>query len=84
MNYAVDWAAEARNTLATIWIGSTDRQAVTVAQARIDRLLALDPLANGTPVSEGLYAIDVHPLRALFEVADTERLVKVVSLGELA
>jgi hypothetical protein len=84
MTYSVDWAPEARATLATIWMKAADRQAVTAAQARIDRLLTANPLGNGTPVSEGLYAIEVHPLRALFEPPDVRRLVWVVSVSELS
>jgi hypothetical protein len=84
MSYTVHWNAAARNTLATIWIGSGNRRAVTAAQTRIDHLLASDPLRNGTPLSEGLYVIEVHPLRAVFEVDDTGKRVKVISVGELA
>jgi hypothetical protein len=50
----------------------------------MDRLLAADPWGNGVPVSEGLYAIEVPPLRALFEIHDAAKFVKVVSVGELA
>ena len=84
MSYNVDWDIPARQTLAAIWIKAANRRAVTAAQARIDRLLAADPLRNGTPLAEGLYVIDVHPLRAVFEVADTHKRVKVVSVSELA
>lgn len=83
MSYIVDWEAPARATLATIWIRAANRQAVTTAQARIDRLLATDPLGHGIAISEGLYAVEVHPLRALFEIAETEKCVTVVSVGEL-
>ena len=61
MSYTVDWDAAARATLATIWIRAANRQAVTAAQARIDRLLAADPLGNGAAVVEGLYAVEVYP-----------------------
>ena len=84
MSYDVRWNASTRNTLATIWIGSANRRAVTAAQARIDRLLAADPLRNGIPLSEGLFFIEVHPLRVVFEVDDTNKTVRVVSVGELA
>jgi hypothetical protein len=84
MSYTVNWETPALNTLATIWIRAVNRRAVTTAQARIDRLLSVDPLDNGVPVSEGLYAIEVHPLRALFEVLEASKSVKVVSVGELA
>lgn len=83
MSYNLDWEASARNTLATIWIKATNRRAVTAAQARMDRLLATDPLRNGTPLSEGLYVLEVHPLRAVYEIDDTHKTVKVVSVGEL-
>jgi hypothetical protein len=83
MNYFVTWAPDALNALAAIWIRAPDRRAVTAAQARIDHLLASDPLANGTHVSEGLYAINVPPLRAQFEIPDGGQLVRVVSVREL-
>ncbi len=84
MSYNVIWEAPALNTLATIWIRAANRQAVTAAQARIDHLLAANPLGNGIPVSEGLYAIEIGPLRALFEVIEASKSVKVVSVGQPA
>lgn len=84
MSYTVNWEAPALSTLAAIWIRAANRRVVTAAQARIDRLLAADPLGNGIPVSEGLYAIEVRPLRALFEIIDSAKSVKVVSVGQLA
>jgi mRNA-degrading endonuclease RelE of RelBE toxin-antitoxin system len=84
MRYNVDWDISARRTLAAIWIKAANRLAVTVAQDQIDRLLEANPLGNSKPVSEGLYAINVHPLRAVFEVDDSTKSVMVVSVGELA
>jgi hypothetical protein len=84
MTYSVVWDFDAISTLAEIWIQAADRARVTAAQARIDSLLGVNPLAAGTPVSEGLYAIQVYSLRALFEVDESDRLVRVVSVGELA
>jgi hypothetical protein len=84
MRYNVDWNISARRTLAAIWIKAANRLAVTAAQDQIDRLLAANPLGNSNPVSEGLYAINVHPLRAVFEVDDSTESVMVVSVGELA
>ena len=80
MTYSVDWAPDALSALATTYLQAPDRRAVTAAQARIDQLLATDPLGNSTPVSEGLYAIDEPPLRALFEVSVPLHWVKVVSV----
>ena len=84
MNYSVDWEDDALATLAVIWTGTPNRQAVTAAQTEIDRLLASNPLAHGRPSSEGLYAITVPPLHAQYEILDANRSVKVVSVSELA
>ena len=83
MSFTVNWSDDASDTLATIWMRSADRNAVTKAQAAIDRLLAANPLVNGTPLAEDLWAIEVHPLRAVFEVDVGNPSEKVVSLGEL-
>ena len=83
MNYSVYWNDDALDTLATIWTQSADRGAVTKAQATVDRLLTANPLVNGAPASEGLWAIEVHPLRVQFEIDISNRAVKVVSVGEL-
>ncbi len=83
MTYDVDWGSDPLSVLATIWMRHPNHRAVSAAQRRIDRLLAADPHGNGTPVSEGLNAIEVPPLRALYEIDDVRQIVKVVSLSEL-
>jgi hypothetical protein len=84
MNYAVHWEPQSLSNLATLWIrAGPQRQAVTAAQVRIDELLGNDPLGNSSPLSEGLYAIEVHPLRAVFEVDETARLVRVLTVNWL-
>jgi hypothetical protein len=83
MNYRVSWDLNPITTLARIWLQAVDRNAITAAQARIDHLLHSDPLGNGVPVSEGLYAIQVHPLRVLFEIDSARRRVRVVGVGLL-
>ncbi|HYT95229.1 MAG TPA: type II toxin-antitoxin system RelE/ParE family toxin [Gemmataceae bacterium] len=82
MSYTVDWSDDALDSLADIWTQSADRRAVTDVSTAPDRLLAANPLVNGTPLSEGLWAIEVHPLRALYEV-HANRSVKVVAVKEL-
>jgi hypothetical protein len=82
MSYSVDWTPAARSQLAGIWVQHVShRQAITAAQARIDRLLAADPVRNGNLLSEGLYTITVPPLRAVYEISDANRLVTVVSVN---
>jgi hypothetical protein len=43
MKYTVIWKPAAEQKLADIWLQSTDRQAVTDAADRIDRLLKYSP-----------------------------------------
>lgn len=83
MTYAVDWTEDALTALATIWLGSAHRQAITAAQASLDRQLASHPYAGSRVVSEGLYSLDVPPLRALFEVNDAQHVVTIVAVREL-
>jgi mRNA-degrading endonuclease RelE of RelBE toxin-antitoxin system len=84
MTYAVDWTPQAISQLADFWLSYVHlRQAITSAQDRIDILLASDPQGNGQHQSEGLYAIEVHPLRAAFEISDEKGIVTVVGLGVL-
>jgi hypothetical protein len=84
MNYTVNWTDEAQFSLAAVWMRAVDRWAVTAAQTTVDRLLATDPLRNGTHVSEGLYALEVDPLRVQFEVSEGNRVVTVVSVRLLS
>ena len=83
MNYPVVWTLTATELLTDIWTGAADRQAVTDAEGRITYLLGLDPMGNGVSVSEGLYAIEVLPLRALFEMPGGRRFVRVVFVKKL-
>ena len=83
MSYTVKWEPDPVSTLSEIWLEAADRKAITAAQARIDRLLASDPLANATFVSEGLYGMNAEPLRVLLEISIPKRVVKVVSVGLL-
>jgi hypothetical protein len=84
MSYSVNWDEDALSALAAIWVLATDRPAVNKAQESIDRLLAGDPLANGAPLKEGLFALEVPPLRALFELSTEEKSVRVVSVRPLS
>jgi len=83
MNFTVDWTEEALEAVADIWMRSPTRAAVTAAQAAIDRRLAADPVGHAIPVSEGLYAFEVHPLRVQFEINTHEHVVTIVSVREL-
>jgi hypothetical protein len=82
MTFQVNWNDAALNMLAAIWMRSLDPDAVTRADASINRRLQTDPLGTGYSVSEGLYAIEEPQLRVFFEVAENARVVSVVAVRE--
>ena len=77
IRYTVVWLRDAIDDLGEIWLAPQDRNAVTVASAKIDRDLASDATAKGKPLSEGLRVYDAPPLRAVFSVSDPDRKVEV-------
>ena len=83
MNFIVDWEDDARDDLAIAWMAAStlERNAITVAQDHIDRLLATNPQGNGWPLSEGLFATEFPPLRVLYEIFDDVHKVKVVAMN---
>ena len=78
--FTVQWEKLVLGALADIWIDAPDRQAVTQAEAAIERLLERDPLNAGEHLSEGLYRLDVHPLRVFFTVDTDKALVQVTGV----
>jgi hypothetical protein len=48
--FTVVWSPDAITALAGIWLNSSDRAAVTLAAANIERLLHNDPMLHGVPV----------------------------------
>ena len=81
--YTVDWSPQALRSLATAWLNARDRQAVTQAEARIDALLAADPLGNGRHLSEGLYILSVPPLVVFSSVDPARRAVEITDVTAL-
>ena len=79
MRYTVIWDDEQLDQLAACYNAASDPNAVSAAQHRIDQLLRTSPLMNADPESEGLFSLQVPPLRVIFEVVDADRLVRVVA-----
>jgi hypothetical protein len=80
VRYTVVWARAALAQLAACYNAAPIPNAVTAAQHRIDQMLNADPLLNADPEPEGLYSLNVPPLRVLFEVSDADCLVRVVAV----
>jgi hypothetical protein len=75
--FTVEWLPLAQDELARIWIYASDRNAVTTAQARADRLLQTDPVGNGQHISEGYYRIHVPPLIISYTIDEDQNQVEV-------
>jgi hypothetical protein len=76
MRYPVVWTKFALARLTDLWLQAADRNAVTVAQHRIDRLLCVDPHTRGVPFF-GDRALFVPPLRVRFSINRMDMIVEV-------
>src|SRR5205823_1881356 len=68
--YTVEWPPAAADELTRIWLQTSNRPAVTAAQAQGDRLLARDPHGNRRLLSADLYQIDNSPLAISSTIED--------------
>ena len=75
--YTVVWLKSVQNDVTTIWLESSDRNAITAACTEIDLELATDADAKGNELSEGLRVFDSGPLRAVYSINAEDRLVEV-------
>jgi hypothetical protein len=79
----VVWVSDAEAELAEIWLASESRDRVASASHAIDFALAQNAASVGSPLTEGLRAIDEPPLRVLFEILDDDRLVRVLKVKQI-
>jgi len=82
--FAVDWSIEAEDALALHWLHDSNRSALTLATELAERHLANDPFRYGQSIAEGLWAIDVPPLRLYYEIDEGNRRVEVTGVRRLA
>jgi hypothetical protein len=82
--YGLNWLQSAINDLAAIWTASPDQAAVTRAADALDAELVRNGRRNAKAVSEGLFSLTLAPLRVLFTVDETARVVEVVSVQRIA
>jgi hypothetical protein len=66
--YTVGWDPAAEHELGDIYLDADDPNLVTAASAKVDYLLAQDPIHYGQLLSEGLYRIYVSPLLVFYTV----------------
>lgn len=80
MNYTVLWTAEAKRTLAALWVDNADRNAITAAAREIDQRLVDSPEEEGESRSNDRRIMFVSPLGISFKVYPRERIVYVLTL----
>jgi hypothetical protein len=80
-NFTVLWNADTEERLVELWLDSDNRSGVAAAIHRVDTLLRFDPIRLGDELHEGLYCLEVAPLRVLYEVSEEDRLVRVVAVS---
>ncbi len=68
----VVWIPSAEKELADIWLVAKLRDHVTAAVNAIDSALSDDAEKFGSPLAEGLFAINERPIRVLFEILDED------------
>ncbi len=79
-NYRVKWRKSALNDLADIWLQSSDRNGVTLAEKEIESRLEDAPMSWGRELSEGLRSFTWKTLRGLFYVVEETNIVRTVSV----
>lgn len=84
MNYTVVWTEPAQQELARLWAGASDRNAVSAASNRIDRLLGNRPSSVGQVRFDTVRTLAVAPLGVDYEVIDDDRIVYVLAVWDLS
>lgn len=78
--YTVVWGNRALNELTDLWMTTEDRDSVTNAAREIDQILSRDATRQGDEIREGLMELNVRPLRVLFSVRESDRIVEVYTV----
>lgn len=81
MKFTVTWTPTAEAILTRIWLASRDREAIREATARIETLLANEPLTAGESRSGNYRIVFEEPLAVTYSVWPADRRVKVVFLS---
>jgi hypothetical protein len=80
MSYTVVWMPEAESRLARMWLSSRLRNAIQEAADKIDLELRNNPSDCGESRDAGRRVMYVGPIGALFEIDETNRQVRVLSV----
>ena len=75
--YEVRWLPAAEQSLANIWNNASDRAAVAAAADELDVARARNPTSSGESRDENTRIAFAKPLALLFDIDDSNRLVRV-------
>ena len=78
--YRVQYLQQAADDLALVWHDAQDRGVVTRASYEAEQELSSDPLRFAEHLSEGLYRLEVPPLRLYFTVRDEDHTIEVCNI----
>lgn len=81
--YTVTWHQDAEQDLASLWISATDRDDITQAVQAIDLALSSASGSVGDQIAEGLYGLNAPPLRVLYVIRETDRIIEVVMVRRI-
>lgn len=84
MTWKVAWRRACRDALATFWIDSDQRAAISSAANRIDTQLAKDPLGVGESRENDRRILFELPLGATYKVNSAERKVIVIRVWRIS
>ncbi len=83
MKYSVVWVHTAERSLASIWIESADRNAVTSAARQIDLALETDPTDVGESRDSNHRVAFEPPLACTFSIHPSAQLVRVLRVWKM-
>jgi hypothetical protein len=79
--YTLIWLSDAFDTLGEIWLANAEhRRAITAACDTVEQRLAKAPTKFASPLSEGLWVIEIRPLRVMFQISEADRRVEIVAV----
>ncbi|HEX6960393.1 MAG TPA: hypothetical protein VF175_00890 [Lacipirellula sp.] len=76
-NYSVVYLTEAEDELVLAWEEADDRSAVARAANEADEILARSPHERSVFLGEGLWRLEVSPLRFYFAIREQDLIVEV-------
>ena len=83
MNYDVILSMDAVEDVLRITMASSSKSEVVLAAKQLQDALRSHPAATGTHLSEGLYYVDLDPLRAFFTIDVDDKVVEIINVKQL-